>query len=178
MAEQGLSESRIADVAARVGISPGHVLYYFESKADLFLHALRTVEEDLRHDVLASTSEIKSAAGRWEYLLQAAAPTGPGDFRLLLWLEAWELAPRDEYVADQVQRLEDQWLEMLSDILRHGRDTGELEADDLESFALRFSALMDGLTIQVVMGSPHIDRRRMLEICRDVSRTELRWKLA
>lgn len=176
MAEQGLAESRIADIGARVGISPGHVLYYFESKADLFLHALRTVEDDLRKDVLANTAKIETAAGRLEYLLRAAAPTGPGDFQFLLWLEAWELAPRDEYVAHQVQQLEDQWLEMLCGILRYGRETGEFETTDIESFALRFSALMDGLTIQVVIGSPHIDRQKMLDICRQVFRTELRWK--
>ncbi len=176
MAEQGISESRIADIGARVGISPGHVLYYFESKADLFLHALRTVEDDLRKDVLANTAKIETAADRLEYLLQTAAPTGPGDFQFLLWLEAWELAPRDAYVAQQVQRLEDQWLEMLCGILRHGRETGELETIDVESFALRFSALMDGLTIQVVNGSPHIDRQKMLDICREMIRTELRWK--
>ncbi len=75
-----------------------------------------------------------------------------------------------------MQQLEDQWLEMLSDILRYGRETGELETTDVESFALRFSALMDGLTIQVVIGSPHIDREKLLDICREVFRTELCWK--
>ena len=45
---------------------------------------------------------------------------------------------------------------------------------DLEEFALRFSALIDGLMIQVVVGSPHIDRRRMLEMCRQVATAELR----
>jgi AcrR family transcriptional regulator len=175
MAEHGLAESRIADVAARAGMSPGHVLYYFDSKADLFLHALRTVEDELRAEVLATWSEISSAAERWESLLQLAAPTGPGDFRLLLWLEAWELAPRDEYVAGQAQQLEDQWLTLLNETLRYAQDRGELECDDLEDFVLRFSALMDGLTIQVVVGSPHIDRDTMLDMCRRVSNSELRW---
>lgn len=176
MAEQGMAQSRLADVANRAGISPGQVLYYFESKADLFLHALRTIEADLRRDVLAASSELRSAAERWEHLLQLAAPTGPGDFRLLLWLEAWELAPRDPYVAAQVQQLEDQWQAMVLEILRYGRERGELACDDLASFVLRFSALMDGLTIQVVVGSPHVSRETMLTICRQVAQQELRWR--
>jgi len=65
---------------------------------------------------------------------------------------------------------------MLCDILRYGQGTGELKPNDVESFALRFSALMDGLTIQVVMGSPHIDREKMLDICRKVSHSELPWQ--
>lgn len=176
MADQGLAESRLADVASRAGISPGHVLYYFESKADLFLHALRTVEEDLRADVLSKTKEMASAAERWEYLLERAAPSGRGDLAMSLWLEAWELAPRDEHVAGQVQQLEDQWQQLLMDILRHGQQTGELGDVDLASFVPRFSALMDGLTIQVVVGSPHISRDHMIKICREFSQAELSWK--
>ncbi|HEX5192444.1 MAG TPA: TetR/AcrR family transcriptional regulator [Solirubrobacteraceae bacterium] len=176
MAEQGMAQSRLADVANRAGISPGQVLYYFESKADLFLHALRTIEADLRREVLAAGSELHSAAERWEHLLQLAAPTGAGDFRLLLWLEAWELAPRDPYVAAQVQQLEDQWQAMVLDILRYGRERGELACDDLESFVMRFSALMDGLTIQVVVGSPRVSRETMLTICRQMAQQELRWR--
>jgi AcrR family transcriptional regulator len=174
MAEQGASGSRLADIAARAGISPGHVLYYFESKADLFIQALRTVEDDMREDVLAATGSIASAAERLDYLLEVAAPTGPGDFRLLLWLDAWELAPRDPAIAGELQRLEDRWIELLSGILEHGQTTGEFHHDDLAGFALSFSALMDGLTIQVVVGSPHVDRRRMLAICRQVVRAQLR----
>ena len=175
MVEQGLAESRIADIAARAGISPGHVLYYFESKDDLFLQALGTVERDLRDDVLARTATLATGAERFGRLLELAAPTGPGDVRLLLWLEAWELAPRDEHVARQVRQMEDEWRELLTGILRYSQDRGEFETTDLDGFALRFSALMDGLTIQVVTGSHHLDRTGMLAICRDVARRDLCW---
>ncbi len=175
MVEQGLTASRIADIAARAGISPGHVLYYFESKDDLFLQALATVERDLRDDVLARAAPLPTGAERFRLLLDAAAPTGPGDVRLLLWLEAWELAPRDEHVARQVRQMEDDWLELLTGVLRHGLDRGEFATADVDGFALRFSALMDGLTIQVVTGSRRLDRDGMLAICRDVARRELGW---
>ncbi len=171
--EQGLSQVRVADVAARAGISPGHVLYYFDGKADLFAQALRTVEQDLADDYLAHAADLPSAAERWRYLIEAAAPTGAGDARLLLWLEAWELAPRDEHVARQVHDLEQRWQTLLLGVLRHGADTGEIRLADPEGFVTRFSALMDGLTIQVVTGSARVDRERLLAICHDVARTEL-----
>jgi AcrR family transcriptional regulator len=174
MAEHGVSGSRLADIGARAGISPGHVLYYFESRADLFIQALRAVEDELRDDVFTVTASMPSAGERLDYLLEVAAPTGPGDFRLLLWLDAWELAPRDPEVAHHLQQLEDRWLELLTGILEHGCANGEFRCDDLEEFALRFSALIDGLMIQVVVGSSHIDRRRMLEMCRQVATAELR----
>ena len=173
VAEQGLAASRIADIADRARMSAGHVLYYFEGKDDLFLQALRTIERDLRDDVLDRTRAMETAAEQFEYLLDVAAPTGPGDYRLLLWLEAWERAPRDEHVRRQVQEIEDEWLALLGGIVQHGRDNGEFEVADVDAFVLRLSALMDGLTIQVVAGSPHIDRGAMIDICRDVARREL-----
>jgi AcrR family transcriptional regulator len=173
MSELGVAESRLSDIAARANISAGQVLYYFESKSDLLLQALYAIERDLRDDVLTVTRKMISTVERWDYLLATAAPSGPGDFRLLLWLEAWALAPRDEAVARRLQQLEDQWLELLLGLLEPGREAGELECDDLEGFVMRFSALMDGLTIQVVAGSSSIDRARMLEICWQVTRADL-----
>lgn len=172
MAEQGIAESRLSDIATRVGISAGQVLYYFESKADLFIQALQSLERELHDDVLANAVQ-PSFTDRFEYLLQASAPTGPGDFKLLLWLEAWELAARDKRVAAQLQKLEDQSLDRLRVIVAYGVETGQLLVDDLDSFVLRLSALMDGLTIQVVIGSPYISRETMLAICRDAIRNGL-----
>ncbi len=175
MSDQGVSQSRLVDIGRRAGISPSQVLYYFNSKAELFIEALRAVENDLRDDFLAAVERLPSAADRLEYLLQAAAPTGAGDYRLLLWMDAWELAPRNPEVARQLQGLEDDWTDLLSQLVHHGIASGEFECDDVPAFVLRYSALIDGLTIQVVLGSPHVDRAGMLDICRDTARRELSW---
>ena len=171
--ERGLSGTRVADIGERAGISPGHVLYYFEGKAEIFARALRTIEDDLRAEALAAFEQRPSAADRWEWLIDRAAPTGPGDSRLLLWLQAWERAPRDPDVAALLAELERGWVGLLAEVVEYGRSTGEFRLDDPEDFAVRFSAMMDGLTIQVVVGLPTLDRERMLEICMRVSRAEL-----
>lgn len=176
IAERGLAGTRLADVGSRAGISTGHVLYYFENKADLFLQALRWVEHELQDAARSAFTGISSAADRWAWLLETAAPVGSGDVRLLLWLEAWERAPRDRLVAQVLAELEAQWMGLLTGVLRYGERTGELVVADLEDFALRFSALMDGLTIQVVTGCGHVDRDAMLAICRAVSDSELQWR--
>ena len=165
IAEKGLSGTRVADIGARAGISPGHVLYYFEGKADIFSRALRTVEDDLRAEAQEAFAALPSAAERWRWLIDQAAPTGPGDARVLLWMEAWERAPRDPEVSALVIELERRWIDLLVELLEYGRDRGEFSVTDVEPFAVRFSALMDGLTLQVVAGSPTVDRARMLEIC-------------
>jgi AcrR family transcriptional regulator len=178
LAEQGLAATRISDVAKRVGISPGHVLYYFESKADLFLQSLRTVEDRLREEALARFQQTPSAAERWNVLLDVMSPSGPGDFKLALWLEAWEMAHREPQVAELVAELEDRWQALQLDVLRQAQADGELDADaDLEDFITCFSAFFDGLTIQVVTGSRVIDRERMLQISRAYAADRLGWQV-
>lgn len=178
IAERGLEGTRLADVAGRAGISTGHVLYYFDSKADLFLQALRWVEDDLREQACRAFGRLPSAADRWHWLLDNAAPVGPGDVRLLLWLEAWERAPRDPQVAAALTELESRWMDLLVGVLRYGQATGEVAGTDLEGFAVWFSALMDGLMIQVVTGNDSMDRRVMLDICHRVSLAQLGWQPA
>ena len=178
LAEQGLAATRISDVAKRVGISPGHVLYYFESKADLFMQSLRTVEDRLRDEALVRFQDTATAADRWNALLDVMSPSGPGDFKLALWLEAWEMAHRDRQVGELVAELEDRWQAMQLEVLRAAQAAGEIPADkDLEDFVTCFSAFFDGLTIQVVTGSRVIDRERMLGICRDYAAGQLDWAL-
>ena len=45
--ERGLANVRIADIAERAGMTPGHVTYYFPSKIDLLMRAISASEEAL-----------------------------------------------------------------------------------------------------------------------------------
>ena len=165
IAEKGLSGTRVADIGERAGISPGHVLYYFDGKSDIFTRALRTVEEQLRAEAYEAFATRPSARERWDWLVAHAAPTGPGDPRVLLWIQAWEAAPRDPDVAALVRDLDSNWIGLLIELIEYGRSTGEFAIADADEFAVRFSALMDGLMLQVVAGSAAMDRERMIEIC-------------
>jgi AcrR family transcriptional regulator len=165
IAEKGLGGTRVADIGGRSGISPGHVLYYFDGKSDIFMRALRTIEEDLREEVQAAWEGEPSAAARWERLVELAAPTGPGDPRMLLWIQAFEQAPRDADVSEVVSDLDRRWIALLVEAIEYGRSTGEFTIADSHDFATRFAAMMDGLMLQVVAASPTLDRARMLEIC-------------
>jgi AcrR family transcriptional regulator len=173
IAEKGLNGTRVADIGERSGISGGHVLYYFDGKSDIFMRALRTVEDDLRKQIVESWERERSAMGRWERLVELGAPTGPGDPRMLLWIQAFEQAPRDPEVAAVVSDLDRRWIELLVEIIEYGRSKGEFTIADPEDFATRFAAMMDGLMLQVVAASPTLDRPRMLQIC-DRASAELR----
>jgi AcrR family transcriptional regulator len=170
IAEKGLGGTRVADIGERSGMSPGTVLYYFDGKSDIFSRALRTIEDDLRAEAHAAFESRPGAMDRWQWLVEQAAPRGPRDPRVLLWIEAWERAPRDPDVSALLLELDRRWLDLLVEVVEYGRSTGEFRVADAEDFAIRFSALMDGLMLQVVAGSTTMDRARMLEYCRRASR--------
>ena len=117
IAEKGLSGTRVADIGERAGMSAGHVLYYFDGKGQIFTRAWRTVEEDLRAEVREAFESRRGARDRWEWLVRQAAPNGPGDPRILLWMEGWERAPRDPEVAALLLELEQRWIEMMIELL-------------------------------------------------------------
>jgi hypothetical protein len=84
---------------------------------------------------------------------------------MLLWIQAFEQAPRDADVSEVVSDLDRRWIALLVEAIEYGRSTGEFTIADSHDFATRFAAMMDGLMLQVVAASPTLDRARMLEIC-------------
>ncbi len=187
VAERGLSATRMSDIAERTGMSAGHVLYYFKSKNDLLMQALRWSEEDLLRRAHDEFTRLPAAADRFVRFAKLAAPVGPADPGWVLWVEVWSLAPHDRELARAHAPVDRRYMRAWADVVRYGQGTGEfLMSVDADDFALRFSALMDGLAVKVVAGLPHLTAARLLDTCLGVAAKELgcdlprtrRWRAA
>lgn len=168
ISERGIHDTRIADVAVRAGMSPGHVLYYFGSKQRLLAEVLSWNEDRFHEHLAAELARARTARQRLERLIRASVPTGRGDPHWLLWLEVWSNAPHDlDLLADQ-ERQEARFRSLLEQVLAQGQASGEFDlATEPASAAVRLSALIDGLAVQVVIGAPAMDPRRMRRIALD-----------
>jgi len=62
--EKGLAETRMIDIARRVGMSPGHVLYYFPSKKALLMAALQWNEELFYRQAANELAKLSTAWDR------------------------------------------------------------------------------------------------------------------
>lgn len=172
--ERGLANTRMTDIAERAGMSPGNILYYFESKDDLLLELLRWSEDLLLQQATEEFGGLPSYTDRLLRLTELAAPTGPSDAAWILWLEVWSLSPHDERIGRGHADLDRRWVATLADLVRSGQEAGEFSPDvDPQDFAVRYGAMMDGLAIKVVAGIDGMDAPRLLEVCTATAVREL-----
>jgi AcrR family transcriptional regulator len=161
IAERGLAATRIADVAERVGTSPGAVLYWFESKDELLAEALIADEERFSSELAAALATLADPAAKLLRLIDACAE----DNNWTLWIEIWARARHDERLRRARQELDDGWRAMISRIVRDGIEQGVFSPANGDEAALTIAALIDGLAVQVTLGDATISRGFMREIC-------------
>jgi AcrR family transcriptional regulator len=172
--DRGLAETRISDIADRCGVSPGLILYYFESKDRLLVEAL-TYANDKYY--LAQARELRrmdSAVEQLRRLIDLSVPGLLPDYERLeewaLWIEIWVRALRDPALAKEREVLDRRWRQSIADIIRHGRITGEFPVgEDADELGMELGALIDGLAIQVLMNDTQVSSERMQDTCRRVA---------
>ncbi len=173
----GMRNATLADLGSSLGMTGAHLLYYFDGKLDLFMAALEMVEADLHERVRTAFESMPSARERWEWMLDAGAPAGLDDSGLLMWLEAWAESVHDPAVHALITRLENSWQELLRETLELGIERGELpETVDVDLVAEGVAALLDGLTIRVVVGYRPVDHDAAMRIVESFAGPLLPWQ--
>ena len=154
MVERGFTETRIADVADRIEISPALVIYYFKTKDQLLTEAIRYSEDNWYADGQRRLATIQTAAGRLEEIvamtcLPEADPEPFGWW--LLWLDLWAQAARHPEVASVREKADERWRELIKSQVLAGQEAGEFHGVDAVEFAICLSSLLDGFAIQVAL---------------------------
>jgi AcrR family transcriptional regulator len=176
IAEKGLCDTGIKDVADQAGTSPALVIYYFGKKDILLAEALAFADEQFYAQTADAVAEMSSARDRLVELVRCSCSVGEDeeDFEeWVLWLDLWARAPRDPDVARDRQAMDQRWRTTIAGIVRQGQAGGEFAPVDPDAFALRLAALIDGLAILVVLRDPAVSRDRMFDLCMETCAREL-----
>lgn len=174
--ERGMAETRIQDIAERCGVSPGLILYYFESKDRLLVEALTYTNDQFYLRVSREMRRMTSARERLARLVELSVPGLLPEYSLLdewaLWLEIWVRALRDPQLAKEREALDRRWVQSIADVIRYGRQTGDFPSDgqDADDLALQLGAIIDGLAIQVMLNDTRMTPDKMKEIASDVAK--------
>lgn len=177
MAERGVCEARISDVAARIGTSPALILYYFPSKDALLAEALSYRDQQFFEGVAQGVEDDARAPSRLRQLIEASCPPNESvertDSEWLLWLDVWTRSRHDPQLSAERARLDEMFRSTIVEIVRDGIKSGEFEKVDANRFAITLSALIDGLAIQVLLQDPSVDAAMMRDLCLELAAANL-----
>ena len=175
IAERGLAETRIADVAQRLDISPALVLYYFDSKDVLLGEALTGRDRQFFEGVAEAMAAQPSPTARLATLIEASCPKVGADQDYVLWLEMWSGARHDPGLARSRREMDGRWRSAIASVVEDGQQVGEFDpAVDAGDFALRLAAIVDRLAIQVVLGDSAVSPQTMRRLCLEAASSELK----
>ncbi|WP_428935889.1 TetR/AcrR family transcriptional regulator [Streptomyces sp. ACT015] len=145
---RGVAAVRIADVAAALGVSNALVLYHFSTKERLvaaaFAHA---TEDDLAH-LRGLLARRTTALRRLRAAVRWYAPTGQAK-GWRLWIEGWAASLRDPALQQVTRDLDRRWKAAITEVIEEGVRAGEFRCADPSASALRLTAFLDGLAVQL-----------------------------
>jgi AcrR family transcriptional regulator len=174
IAERGFSDTRIADVAERIGSSPALVIYYFGTKDSLLTEALRWSERSFYAAVEEMLGQTAALEERLDTLVAWCLPDSdelPADWGL--WFDLWVQAFRHPDVKKDRAALDQQWRDLIGRVVREGIEAGEIEAVDVDLFTITWAALLDGLVVQIALEDPRVDRALARRVAHEVAHREL-----
>jgi AcrR family transcriptional regulator len=163
IAERGLEKLTMAALGREVGMSSGHILYYFRTKDELLLRTLEWSEGRLgaaRGRLLAARG---TARERLDAYVDLYVPDGHRDPHWTLWLEVWNHSQNaDDDARERQAAIEGAWHRDLVALLAEGVSRGEFRPVDADRFGARLRALMDGFSIHVAIGLRGTSRDQVL----------------
>ncbi|MFI5684098.1 TetR/AcrR family transcriptional regulator [Streptomyces sp. NPDC051636] len=159
---RGVAAVRIADVASSLGVSNALVLYHFQTKEKLVAAAFTyAAEGDLAH-LRKLLGRRTSALRRLRAAVRWYAPTGQAK-GWRLWIEGWAVALREPGLQEVTRDLDRQWKAAIAEVIAEGVAAGEFHCPDPTGSALRLTALLDGLAVQLTSYAGAVARSRAQE---------------
>ncbi len=166
IADQGFRSLRVSDVARRIKTSTGTVHYYFPTKRDL-LHAAfehnysRSLER--RRKIIDSSDDPLT---RLRALVASYLPVGDETTRAWrVWAELWIEALHEPELQTINDSVYGEWRTMMAGLIRDCQAQGLIRPGDALTHTNMLIGAVDGMAIQVILGSKSMTIARMREAC-------------
>ncbi|MFC0548719.1 TetR/AcrR family transcriptional regulator [Kutzneria chonburiensis] len=167
IASSGVQDLRLTDVATRAGVSSGTVHYYFDSKQALLHAAFEHNHQqslDRRAAILAAGGTPLELLTR---LVDSYAPLDPDSVSAWrVWIELWVHGLREPELQELNETIYGEWRRTVVGLLRDAQDQGLIVDGDPVQMANTVVGMIDGLAIQVLLGSHNMTVDRMRLTCR------------
>jgi len=153
LVRDGTAGMRVRDVAVEAGVSTGVVHYYFGSKDEMLVDALRWAigkPAERFAEIRQDGDHLRVLA----CLLEVSLPH-PGVLfdEYVLWLEFWTAVTHDTTLQTLCEELASEYRDEMVRLIREGTEAGAFRpVADVDIVAERISAMVDGLCFRSVVG--------------------------
>lgn len=172
IAERGLPETRMADIASEIGVSAPSLLHYFTTKDELLARALAHADQLLFEQVQNELNKEEGSTAQLDWFIRHNMGMGSGRSgwrqNWNLWVEVWARSLHDDSVAVTGKAQAARWRGFVRDIVDRGRARGEFLTGDPDEFAVHLLSLMDGLAVQLALRDSRVSRNRAVRMCLDL----------
>lgn len=158
---KGLLQATSRDVAREAGTSVGLLTHYFRTHDRLLVEAFEQVAERDLERMRAVLADQADQVDRLRSLLEQFAPE-PRSWQYRMWIDVWGAAGHNAALRRSSRRLNEEWVALVTELLRDGAADGSFRCADPEGAAWRLLALMDGMSVQLVAGQTTTDREALL----------------
>ena len=159
---RGFTATRMADVAAELGLSAPLIVYHFRTKDELMAATLAAEaqgELERLEAVAAARLDPVAKLSRVVHLSLGAASVGDW----ALWIDAWGEGLRSATMRDHLADLDRRWLAAIEAVIADGRAGRCVHgARSPAASAERIMALLDGYGVQLVRAGSARARQRVL----------------
>jgi AcrR family transcriptional regulator len=158
---RGFTATRMADVAAELGLSAPLIVYHFRTKDELMAATLAAEaqgELERLEAVAAADLDPLAKLSRVVHLSLGAASVGDW----ALWIDAWGEGLRSATMRDLLADLDRRWLAAIEVVIADGQQAGVFLAPSPAASAARIMALLDGYGVQLVRAGSARARQRIL----------------
>ena len=166
IAQRGIKSLRVADVAADAGVSPGIIHYYFNNKQSLTRAAF---ERNFEHSLARRAAILNSSEDAPQKLRSVVDAYLPEEHETIeawhVWAELWVEGLHDPDLQNLNERAYGEWRGIISMIIRAGQSAGQIEQGDPVEIANMLVGLLDGLALQVLVGSRDMNLDKMRRTC-------------
>jgi AcrR family transcriptional regulator len=162
-ADRGFDALRFSDVSQATGVPVSSLQYAFGTRESLVREVLRTGVSDEVDRLQHAMDRESDPWSRVERFVRLGVSIDDRRRRdgWLLWMQYWRAALRDDELREESAATTRRWRWLLRQAVDDGVDSGQFSIDGTaDETAASLVALVDGMSLQVLVGDSHLRSSR------------------
>lgn len=166
--EKGMAAVRVSDIARAAGLSTAIIHYHFATKDDVLLEAVvwQNQQETERRAAIVAGPE-PALERLWRFFEASMPPQGFARAEALIRYDLWGRAMREPAYRAALEPLRREWRRQIAVLLEEGVASGTVHTSDpLEEVLEELTAILDGYSLQYLLGYEWMTAERLWELLR------------